>query len=361
MTTRAWVEVDLGALVRNGAKFASAARTQLLPTIKADAYGLGAVGVARALESLNPWGYGVGTIEEGVELRSAGIHRPILVLTPILQGTFGAAREARLRPALGDREAIAAWGPSGAPWHLSIDTGMNRAGVRWSDVAGLRELLAIHPLEGAFTHFHSILRDRASVDLQTARFRDAVAQLPSRPLLLHTESSAAIERSHPSSWDLVRPGIFLYGVGTVGGLDPEPVVSVRARIVELRGIGDGDTVSYGATYPRRDSALSLSDRRIATLPLGYADGYRRALGNRGIALLHGQRVSVAGTVTMDMTMLDVTGVPCEVGDIVTLIGGDDRDLISVHELADLGALSPYELLTGLHSRLPRLYVRAGTA
>lgn len=354
--TRAWVEIDLGALTRNAARIADAARVPLLPMIKADAYGLGAVGVARALESTAPWGYGVGTIEEGEELRAAGITRPILVLTPILPETFAAARAADLRPALGDRVAIAAWGNGGAPWHLSIDTGMNRAGVPWREVGSLRDLLAAHPPEGAFTHYHSVLKDRASVAVQTQRFRDAVAMLPQRPALLHAESSAAVEHAGGvSPWDLVRPGIFLYGVGTAGGLDPEPVVAVRARIVELRGIRDGDTVSYGATYPAPGSHPEDWPRRIATLPLGYADGYRRALGNRGWALLHGRRVPVAGAVTMDMTMLDVTDVPCAVGDVVTLIGGDGDDLLTVQDVARFGHLSPYELLTELHSRLPRLY------
>jgi alanine racemase len=354
--TRAWVEIDLGALKRNAASIADAARVPLLPMIKADAYGLGAVGVARALESTGPWGYGVGTIEEGEELRAAGITRPILVLTPILPDTFAAAHAAGLRPALGDREAIAAWGPSGEPWHLSIDTGMNRAGVPWRDIGAIRDLVAAHPPEGAFTHFHSILKDRASVALQTQRFREALAQLPARPALLHAESSAAIEHNEaPSVWDLVRPGIFLYGVGTAGGLAPEPVVAVRARVAELRQIRDGDTVSYGATWPLPGSHPEDWPRRIATLPLGYADGYRRALGNRGWALLHGRRVPVAGAVTMDMTMLDVTDVPCAVGDVVTLIGADGSQQLTVHDVARFGHLSPYELLTELHSRLPRLY------
>ncbi|MHB1863474.1 MAG: alanine racemase [Gemmatimonadaceae bacterium] len=354
--TRAWVEIDLGALTRNAARVAAAARVPLLPMIKADAYGLGAVGVARALEAVDPWGYGVGTIEEGEELRAAGISRPILVVTPILPETFDAARAAGLRPALGDRDAIAAWGPSGAPWHLSIDTGMNRAGVPWREIDAVRELVARYPPEGAFTHFHSVLRDRASVAEQTQRFTQALSTLAARPRLLHAESSAAIEHAAgPSRWDLVRPGIFLYGVGTAAGLDPQPVVAVRARIVELRAIRDGDTVSYGATYPPPGSHPEDWPRRIATLPLGYADGYRRALGNRGWALVHGRRVPVAGAVTMDMTMVDVTDVPCAVGDVVTLIGRDGDDLLTVQDIARFGHLSPYELLTELHSRLPRIY------
>jgi alanine racemase len=354
--TRAWVEIDLGALTRNAGRMAAAARVPLLPVIKADAYGLGAVGVARALEAAGPWGYGVGTIEEGEELRAAGIARPVLVLTPILPETFDAARGADHRPALGDRAAIAAWGPSGAPWHLSIDTGMNRAGVPWREIGTVRDLVAQYPPEGAFTHFHSVLKDRASVELQARRFREALAQLPARPRLLHAESSAAVEHNAgASTWDLVRPGIFLYGVGTAGGLVPEPVVAVRARVVETRQIRDGDTVSYGATWPLAGSHPEDWPRRIATLPLGYADGYRRALGNRGWALLHGRRVPVAGAVTMDMTMLDVTDTPCAVGDVVTLIGRDGDDVITVQDAARSGHLSPYELLTELHSRLPRLY------
>ncbi len=356
--TRAWVEIDLGALVRNAFKIAAAARVPLLPMIKADAYGLGAVAVARALETATPWGYGVGTIEEGEELRAAGITRPILVLTPVLPETFAAAREAQLRPALGDREAIARWAPSGAPWHLSIDTGMNRAGVHWRHVAALRDLLAVHPPEGAFTHFHSALR-RDVVTLQTERFRTAIATLPSRPALLHAESSAAIEHNGgPSSWDLVRPGVFLYGVGTLGGLHPEPVVAVRARVVEVRELTEGETVSYGGLYPPAGETPASWPRRIATLPLGYADGYRRALGNHAVALVHGTRVRVAGAVTMDMTMLDVTDVPCAVGDVATLIGADGADQLTIQDVAHFGhpsQLSPYELLTGLHSRLPRVY------
>ncbi|HET7632272.1 MAG TPA: alanine racemase [Gemmatimonadaceae bacterium] len=360
--TRAWVEIDLGALTRNARRIAEAARVPLLPVVKADAYGLGAVGVARALEQTDPWGYGVGTIEEGEELRGAGITRPVLVLTPILPETFDAAQRAGLRPALGNRDAIAAWGPTGAPWHLSIDTGMNRAGVPWREVASMAGLIAQHPPEGAFTHFHSVLKDRASVATQTQRFVDALARLSSRPAVLHAESSAAIEHGGgPSRWNLVRPGIFLFGVGTTGGLNPEAVVSVRARIVELRQIRDGDTVSYGATWPAPGSHPEDWPRRIATLPLGYADGYRRALGNRGWALLHGRRVPVAGAVTMDMTMLDVTDVTCEVGDVVTLIGRDGDELITVQDAARAGHLSPYELLTELHSRLPRLYVEGGTS
>jgi alanine racemase len=134
-----------------------------------------------------------------------------------------------------------------------------------------------------------------------------------------------------------------------GELVPEPVAALRARIVEIRTVSEGDTVSYGATW------RATGTRRIATVPVGYADGYRRALGNRGVALLGGQRINVAGRVTMDMTMLDVTDTDAALGDVVTLLGRDGDDVVTVSELAELGDVSPYELLTGLRTRLPRVH------
>ena len=176
--------------------------------------------------------------------------------------------------------------------------------------------------------------------------------LPARPSILHAENSAAIERQGKSKWTFARPGVFLYGVNTVAQspIRSEPVISLRARIVEMRVVRDGESVSYDATWTARGR------RRIATVPVGYADGYRRILSNKGMGLLRGQRVPVAGNVTMDMTMFDVTDVPCEIGDVVTMIGADGADAITVGDIADLGALSPYEVLTSLRSRLPRRYV-----
>ncbi|MDB4883881.1 MAG: Alanine racemase, partial [Gemmatimonadetes bacterium] len=209
---------------------------------------------------------------------------------------------------------------------------------------------------GVFTHFHSADLDDASRDEQEARFDLALAALPELPALVHAENGPAVEARAPSRWTLCRPGIFLYGVATRSGpLIPEPVAAIRARIVELRTIADGDTVSYGATWRAKGV------RRIATLPVGYADGYRRALSNRGVALLSGRRIHVAGRVTMDMTMFDVTDTDAALGDVVTLLGPDGDDVITVKELAELGELSPYEVLTGLRARLPRLYRDAESA
>ena len=350
--TRAWVEIDLGALLQNAARVRDRAQVPLLPMVKADAYGLGAVPVARALEALDPWGFGVATVAEGEELRHAGIARPIVCFTPLLLEDLDAACRARLTPALGSAAAIARWAPTGLPWHLSIDTGMSRAGVPYSDVSKLNDAIIANPPQAAFTHFHSAERNDETRDEQERRFVRALAELPVKPQLVHAENSPAVEHRAPSKWSFARPGVFLYGVGTHGAITPEPVVALRARVVDLRTVPAGDTVSYGGTY-RAESA-----RRIATLAIGYADGYRRALSNRGTALLNGQRVRVAGNVTMDMTMLDVTDVRCQVGDVATLIGSDGTDRIDINDVGAAANISPYEVLTSLRSRLPRRYLPA---
>jgi alanine racemase len=355
VSSRAWVEVDLGALQRNGAALAHRAGVPLLPMIKADAYGLGAVPTARALDPLGPWGYGVATVEEALELRDAGVDRPLVIFTPLLPADLEGARAARATPALGSRSEITGWtaaaAAGSAPWHLAIDTGMSRSGARWDAVAELADVVAAAPPEGACTHFHSAERNDGSVDEQERRFEAALRALPARPRLLHAENGAAIVRRARSRWDLVRPGIFLFGVGSGAGaqIAPEPVAHLRARVVDLRWVEDGETVSYCASY------RAVGRRRIATVAAGYADGYRRALSNRGTAVLRGARVPVAGLVTMDMTMLDVTGVACEIGDVVTLLGRDGPELLDVESVARTADMSPYELLTGLRQRLPRIY------
>lgn len=379
------------------------ARVPVMPMVKADAYGLGAVPVARALESLAPWGYGVATVDEGAELRAAGIERPILVFTPILPADMESAHTARLTPVLGGEDAITAWDrvTAGSPWHLMIDTGMSRSGVSWDAIGALRTVLAAAPPAGACTHFLAADRADGSHERQVVRFNSALAALPRRPGVLHAENSPAIERlADASPWTVARPGVFLYGVASrrpapserasIGERDqphetpavttpsdpadailvPEAVVALRGRVVDLRTIEAGETVSYGGTF-RADSR-----RRIATVPVGYADGYRRAFGNRAHALVHGQLVAVVGVVTMDMTMLDVTDVSCVIGDQVTLLGpermgeepGSPADVtrpatsaIDLVAAAGAAGLSPYEVLTGLRLRLPRVYVGAPAA
>ncbi|HXV15670.1 MAG TPA: alanine racemase [Gemmatimonadaceae bacterium] len=353
MLSRAWMEVDLGALVRNASALAKHAGVPIIPMIKADAYGLGAEQVAHALEHLNPLAYGVATVDEGAELRRAGITRPVIIFTPLLEEDLEGAHVSGLTPTLGSGAEIAEWVKYGSPYYLSIDTGMARAGVPWREVGKLVKILREHPPAGAFTHFHSPQKDDGSVEIQTARFEEALADLPLRPPVIHTESSAAIVRKGRSPWNAVRPGIFIYGVGSgeTASLQPEPVVYLRARIVEIRRVESGDTVSYDATW------TADAQKLIATIPMGYADGYPRNASNVGSAVVGGNVVKIAGRVTMDMIMLDVTHTDARVGDVVTIIGdpAESGAPIDVASVASLASMSPYELLTGLRSRLRRIY------
>ncbi|MGI8509764.1 MAG: alanine racemase [Gemmatimonadaceae bacterium] len=355
--SRAWLDVDLAALRRNAGALARRAGVPLIPMVKADAYGVGAGGVLAALEATDPWGYGVATIAEGAALRGLGVGRPIVVFTPILISGHAAAHAADLTPSLCSAAAIREWGPSGRPYHLAIDTGMNRAGVSWRDISSVAEVVNEFPPAGAYTHFHSAQLDSGDTAVQDERFRAALRNLGTDIPFLHTANSAATARNGASGWDAVRPGVFLYGVGcgAGAGLEPEPVVHLKARVVDLRWVEAGDTVSYDATY------AATSKERIATVAAGYGDGYPRALSNRGRALLNGVRIPVRGLVTMDMTMFDVTGVQCEIGDTVTLMGSGDGGLITVEDIAREAQMSPYEVLTGLAPRLDRRYHGASSA
>jgi alanine racemase len=299
----------------------------------------------------------VSSVAEGEELRAAGIARPILHFTPTLPADFARLRAARMTPTLGARDAIEAWSASGGgAWHLAIDTGMHRAGINDDALDGLLAAAARTPPEGVFTHFHSSEMDDGSMEEQEARFRAAVARLPQRPRLVHAENSGGIVRRAPSEWDCVRPGVFLYGVGSwqgAGGsgelLVPESVASLRARILEVRTVQPGESVSYGATW--RAARVT----KIATVACGYADGLRRHLGNRAHALVRGRPAPIAGVVTMDMAMLDVTDSGGDVGDVATFLGRDGDAVLTAEQVAAAGGLSPYELLVGLKLRLPRFH------
>ena len=352
MLSRAWMEVDLGALVRNASALARRAGVPLIPMIKADAYGLGAQQVAHALEHLSPLAYGVATVDEGIELRDSGITRPIVIFSPLLPEEFEGAHSAGLTPTIGSREELDAWEAYDSPYYLSVDTGMSRAGISWREIESLSDVLKKMPPAGVFTHFHSPQLDDGSMGRQLMRFDGALASIPGRPAIVHADSSAAIVRHGKSPFDAVRPGIFMYGVGsgTTAAVQPDPVVFVKTRIVEIRRLEVGDTVSYDATWTADRPSL------IATVPLGYADGYPRGASNAGSAIVRDNVVRIAGRVTMDMIMLDVTDTDAAIGDVVTMIGSAASGApIDVASVAALANLSPYELLTGLRGRLRRTY------
>ncbi len=346
---RAWVDVDLDAVLANARHVAGVSGARLMPMVKANGYGLGAVAVSRALERLDPWGFGVATVEEGAELRATGIARPIVVFTPPPVGWLPAIRHHRLTPALGDLESLRAWlAQSGAaPFHLSIDTGMSRAGFAARDSAQLdavRELIARAPgYEGACTHFHSADTDEASVEQAWGTFRKVVGSLGPRPPLLHAANSAAALAGHAFAADLVRPGIFLYG-GSAGAHRPKPVAALRARVVSVRELEAGDTVSYGAAW-RAERPV-----HVATIGLGYADGLPRAFARSGIVRLGARNAPVRGRITMDMTIVETDG-STRVGD-EALVFGDELLLDAQAERA--GTIS-YELLTSLSRRVERRY------
>jgi len=210
---RTWADIDLGAVLANARTVRDASGARLLPMVKADAYGLGARAVTRALEAVEPWGYGVATVEEGEQLRAAGIERPVVVFTPLQLEWCDRLRGSRLRPVVDSLETLDAWVRGGSePYHVELDTGMSRAGFSVRDTALIGALgtrLRQHPAEGIFTHFHSAGESQASVDTQWSRFQAVVPSLAPGPVLLHAANSAAALQGRRYAADLVRPGIFL--------------------------------------------------------------------------------------------------------------------------------------------------------
>ena len=352
--TRAWVDVDLAAVVANARTVATISGSPLLPMVKANGSGLGAVAIARAVERVDPWGFGVASIGEAASLRAAGIRRPILVLTPLIPEWIDECLALDLRPSLGDTTALERWTAAGAkPFHIEIDTGMSRAGVRWNDHAALARFATLLETaagwEGAFTHFIAAESDTPATRRQWERFQEALHVLPRRPALIHAANSAASLHGKLFAGDLVRPGIFLYG-GAAGGIAPRAVAALRARVVALRSVAAGDSVGYGATW-RADRPVT-----VATICLGYADGLPRgtpAVGrewHQRAVELNGKLAPLVGRVTMDMCMASVDG-GVNLGDVATAFGG----IVSLDEQAHAAGTISYELLTRLGPRVARRY------
>ena len=350
LTAHAWVEVDLAAVVANARTIAATSGARLLPMVKAQGYGLGAVPIARALLNVEPWGFGVATVAEGAELRRAGITLPIVVFSPLtpieIQGTLSH----HLRPTIGDPITLAAWREATeSPFHLAVDTGMQRAGLPWHDRAGwdrVRDLLREAPgWEGLCTHFHSADTDLEATVRQWERLETVLGALPRRPLLVHAANSSAAFLGTRFAGDLVRPGIFLYGGGAGAHVPPPlPVARLCSRVIATRRVPAGESVGYGATW------IAPTDTFVATLGIGYADGLHRALSNRGVVELGESTAPIIGRISMDMTTVR-PAAPCAVGDVATVYGG----LVSLDQQAEAAGTISYELLTALGARVERRY------
>jgi len=374
-----WVEVSLKAIAQNlrTVRRLIGPRPEVLAVVKSNAYGLGAVPVTKALEKAGANRFGVTCSNEGIELRKAGVRRPILVLTGFWPGEEKRFIENRLTPTvtrvddmrLLERAAKSARKKSKLRFHLKINTGMNRLGILPSELPAFASAFGdcLHlELEGTFTHFASAEDFSArQTDDQEHLFRECLERMHSlgiSPGIVHMANSGAI-CARPSTWaDMIRPGAILYGY--YQSFDPphkgqevrdrlplEPSLSMRARIITLRDLPPGQPVGYSARFTTQRPS------RIAVINAGYADGIMRQRTNHGCALVRGRRVPLVGAISMDLTTLDVTDVPdVALGDIVTIYGRDGNAEIRVSDVAhEIGTVTS-DLLCALGRRVPRYYI-----
>jgi len=373
--------IDLGALRHNLAQVRRlAGAREVIAIVKADAYGHGAVPVARALAAEGVTRFGVALVEEGRALREAGVRGEVLVLGGFVEDQADEIVELGLTATIfhsGHADALneaARRAGRAAPVHVKIDTGMGRLGFSPDaapDAVAALARSAFLRIEGLMTHFADAdLADPAYAREQVARF-DAVAETVRRAgvriPIRHAANSAAVMAA--SSWrsamagplyDAVRPGLMLYGARpgpAVGaGVDLRPVLSLTTRILLLKRVPPGAPISYGRTFVTRRESL------IAVLPIGYADGYPRALSNAGRVLVRGRAAPVVGRVCMDLTMVDVTDVPgAAEGDEAVVIGAQGAAAITVEEVAAGAGTIAYEILCGIGPRVPRRYLDAVSA
>jgi alanine racemase len=367
-------EIDLSALRHNYSRIREAVSRDcgFLAVVKADAYGHGFMDVALELEKLRVTAFGVAFLAEGIQLRKSGIDRPVLLLGGIYPGQEKKCIGFNLSTAIFDLgqaralDAAAARLYRKAKVHVKIDTGMGRLGIPFHQAeeffTAIKGLANIE-VEGIMSHFASAdeLDDsgREYTNMQAERFAKAVAsarQSGFNPRYLHIANSAATFARDLAGCNLVRPGIALYGAlpsaDFAGKMDLIPVMSLKSRIAMLKWVEPGTSISYARRYTAGERIL------VASVPVGYADGYRRSLMNCGEVLVRGVRVPVIGTVCMDWIMLDVSSVvDVTVGDEVTLMGRDrDGNCVRAEELADWAETIPYEVFCGISKRVPRVYL-----
>ncbi len=365
----AWAEIDLSAIAHNAQtlKRVLAPPTQLMAVVKANAYGHGAVPVARTALAHGATWLGVARASEGCELRDAGIDAPILLLGPMSPAEADDAVRARLRVAITSLNVARALSNASqaqnaiTPIHLKIDTGMSRFGVPLAQVVEIAHaLLAMTALqlEGVFTHFAvADEADKSFTEQQRDRFDEAVNELVRADIrvpMRHAANSAGTLSSERFHYDLVRAGIALYGAHVGENLSLaqplRPALSLKSRVAYVRDVRAGATVGYGRTF------TCERDMRLALVSIGYADGVRRALSNNGAALIRGQRARIVGRVSMDQIVVSADDCHAAEGDEVALIGAQDDAAISVDEVAQWANTIAYEIFTGISARVPRIYI-----
>jgi alanine racemase len=370
-----WAEIDLDALAENlrVVRERVGREVNVMAAVKADAYGHGAVPCARRLEAEGVEWFGVALPEEGTELRRGGITKPILCLGGFWEGQQKACLQQKLTPVVYRLDMIESLDRFArdagviADVHVKIDTGMGRLGVRSEDVPQFCEALSRLRnirVDGLMTHL-AAADDPAQEDFtkgQLERFELAAKVFRERgfsPSYIHAANSAAAFAYPPARGNIVRPGGTLYGFSR-DVLPPQiaiprlrPVMSLRSRIMLLKTVGRGDKLGYGCSFETRRESL------IATIPIGYDDGYRRSLSNHGRVIVGGKLAPVVGRVSMDLTLIDVTDVPrVSLHDQVTLLGREGKLSITAEEVAELAGTISYEITCGISARVPRIYVNS---
>nr|WP_308623956.1 alanine racemase [uncultured Eisenbergiella sp.] len=376
---RVWAAVDLDAVKYNMVHMKENIReeTKIIAVVKTDGYGHGAVPIAHEIEDM-PFlhGFAVATVEEALILRGSGIRKPVLVLGYTFPYCYEKMAREEIRPAVFREDMLEELGKAGTACgrpvkiHIKVDTGMSRIGIR-PDESGLAfvrkcaETPGIE-IEGLFTHFAKADEaDKTSAKKQLETFLAFAGQIEERlgiriPVR-HCSNSAGIVELKEANLDVVRAGITLYGLWPSCEVKKDivslhPVLSLKSRIVYIKELEAGMAVSYGGTF------VAKEPMQVATIPVGYGDGYPRSLSNKGHVLIHGKKAPILGRVCMDQFMVDVTGIPeAAQGDEVTLIGCDGEESITMEELGELSGRFNYELACCLNKRVPRIYRRDGKA
>jgi len=375
--SRGYLEVNMDALNTNVSNMKNniPEKTKLVLVIKTDAYGHGAIPIAQQFETHDEvWGYAVATAEEALALRKNGISKPILILGFTFDYCYEDLIKNGIRPAVFKEDMLVKLnelaGKLGAkfPVHVKVDTGMSRIGIKPNDegLELVRKLIKMDNLvlEGIFTHMAKADElDKAPALNQKRVFKEFVDRIENELNIkipfVHCNNSAGIIELKDDFSDLMRAGITLYGLWPSDEVVKDivelvPVASFKSHIAYIKEIEAGTEVSYGGTY------VADSKRTIATIPVGYGDGYPRGLSGKGYVLIRGQKAYICGRVCMDQFMVDVTDISgVSEGDLVTLIGRDGNEEISMEYLGDISGRFNYELACDIGKRIPRVYVKNG--